>query len=305
MRRYFHSFNLRSRRYFFIGVAGLFIFGVAYLLWPKQTQSTVVPPPAAEQNTPPQEIIPTPQAFVELIPNFAEGYDVAPAAQAPGTVRIPIFAYHHIAAYDPATANMSAEYYVTPEAFRSQMQYLKDKGYRTIGPAEFWQQVQTGQNPVQKTVMLSFGDGYADNYSTAFPILQEFGFTGVFFIITDRQQISDAQLQEMEAAGMFIQNHTSTHTSLAASSDLGFLDYEMNTSKRKLEVILGHSVDSLLFPACAYTDLVITYLQIYGYNYAFGCYPTIDHSVAEQYHFGRLYAYESLEDFKNKLSGVF
>jgi peptidoglycan/xylan/chitin deacetylase (PgdA/CDA1 family) len=79
--------------------------------------------------------------------------------------------YHHIRDYaaldDPAARNLS----VSPAELRSQMQYIRDQNYRVITTED----IHDGTVPC-RSIMLTFDDGYADIYSDAFPILQEYDF---------------------------------------------------------------------------------------------------------------------------------
>jgi len=264
-----------------------------------KTAAAVVPSSKEELQLPvPQPepvLVPGPQAIV----NFDIDYDYPPIPQTEGTVRIPILAYHHIA---PVPAGGS-DLYVSPEVFDQQMAYLKAKNYRTVTPWQYYEILESGKNPTQKTVMLTFGDGNLDNYTTAFPILQKYGLTGNFYIIAGALQISAGQLQEMIAAGMTIEGHSMTHIGLGGIYDQGTLEREIVQSKHDIEAITGQQIFSFLYPNCTYNDSVISKV---GGNYAMAlaCGAAIDNVFTDRFHLQRIYIYDSLEGFKQRLSGI-
>lgn len=91
---------------------------------------------------------------------------------------VPVLMYHHVG---PAPGLVT----ITPENFRAQMRWLAGHGYTTIGCddlARFFQ----GKPLPAKSVLLTFDDGYLDNYVFAHPILAEFGLKAALFIITSR-----------------------------------------------------------------------------------------------------------------------
>lgn len=100
---------------------------------------------------------------------------VATQEQAQETV-LHILMYHSVVR-DGVHCN---DYMVTQETFRSQIQWLVDEGYTTILPS----QLVSGEALPEKALLLSFDDGYADNYELAFPVLREFGCKAVVSVIT-------------------------------------------------------------------------------------------------------------------------
>ena len=79
--------------------------------------------------------------------------------------------------YDPVIS-------ATPESFRAQMQFLKSR-YRIIGLDQACEIEQGGSGADQgPVVLITFDDGYRDNFETALPILRELGIPAAFFIPT-------------------------------------------------------------------------------------------------------------------------
>jgi peptidoglycan/xylan/chitin deacetylase (PgdA/CDA1 family) len=124
---------------------------------------------------------------------------------------------------------------------------------------------------VKRRVIITFDDGYADNYSTVFPILFRAGATATFFVITEKISkhgfMTAAELREMHAAGMSIQSHTASHLPLAVLPDR-LVRNELEDSKASLEDVLGAPVSLVSFPHGSYDERVLSLAAEAGYE---GC----------------------------------
>lgn len=79
------------------------------------------------------------------------------------------------------------DYMVTQQTLRGHLQWLADAGYTTVLPS----QLVSGEALPEKAVLLTFDDGYADNYELAFPLLREFGCKAVVSVITSYLEQED------------------------------------------------------------------------------------------------------------------
>lgn len=234
--------------------------------------------------------------------NFEFDYDYPPVPQSANTVRIPILTYHQVA---PLPAKGSArDYFVSPEMFEKQMAYLKEKQYKTLSMQEFYDQLKSGQNPTQKSVLITFDDGNSNNYSNAFPILKKYGFVATFFVVSGSSGISNTQLKEMVAAGMDIESHSQTHDDLEKQEDGGKLTSETSGSKAALTYMSGSDVISIAYPGCTADSKAIGYVKLAGYSLGFTCGKRIDHKYYGRYVIQRVHVYSNLENFKQRLSGI-
>jgi peptidoglycan/xylan/chitin deacetylase (PgdA/CDA1 family) len=234
--------------------------------------------------------------------NFSDPYDYPPTDQYDGSIRIPVLMYHHIA---PLPESGSAgRYYVSPEVFELQMAYLAAHNYKTLTPQEFHDQLRSGQNPSQKSILLTFDDGPGDNYNNAFPILRKYSLTGTFYVVTDHLGISAAKLKEMSDAGMVIDSHSVTHRDLSKIWDTDVLRNEIVESKSVIQSITGKTVTSFCYPGCVANTTGINLVAANGYLLAFSCGKSIDHYYDNRYTLSRLHVYDDLEQFKKILSGT-
>ncbi len=155
---------------------------------------------------------------------------------------VPVLMYHHIS---PSPGLVTT----TPENFADQMRGLAKAGYKTLGADDFAAYL-AGQPVADRSVVLSFDDGYLDNWVYAHPVLEQYGFTALLFVATDwikdgparahagqpsitlpatpehnvcKQLISDglsdqaivrwSEIEAMQRAGSFeFHSHTHTHT---------------------------------------------------------------------------------------------
>lgn len=140
-----------------------------------------------------------------------------PSAAPVGSARLPIFLYHIL------SPSRSYKFGITPDEFESDLLYLSKNGYTTITITQLIACVDSGQALPEKPVILSFDDGYYNNYVYAFPLLKKYHAKMVLSIIgksTDDfsavpsdnlsyAHVTWTQLNEMVSSGLVeVQNHT-------------------------------------------------------------------------------------------------
>src|SRR4051812_22421462 len=94
--------------------------------------------------------------------------------------RLPILTYHRVIDASGKTGNHTI--YLSAARFRKQLEYLRDHQYQPITFRDL--QTIPANATLHKKVILTFDDGYEDNYTVLFPLLKEFGFTAVIFLVT-------------------------------------------------------------------------------------------------------------------------
>ncbi|MFG6496199.1 polysaccharide deacetylase family protein [Fictibacillus sp. UD] len=102
---------------------------------------------------------------------------------------IPVLTYHRII----DDKDIEERHYIKGELnpmivkksdFKKQMNYLKKEGYVTLTLNELYSFLSNKMPIPEKSVVLTFDDGYKDNYVEAYPILKEYDFRAVNFLIT-------------------------------------------------------------------------------------------------------------------------
>lgn len=156
--------------------------------------------------------------------------------------------------------------------FDAQMAYLVDNGYIAITPDALLSALEGELELPPKPMLITFDDGYTDNYENAFPILQKYGLRATIFIIpafVGREgYMTWDQLKEMEENGITMQSHTLNHIALEELPDDG-LRTELLNSKRLLEEKLGHAVDFVAYPTGTYNLHIAAIAKEVGYKGAF------------------------------------
>jgi len=135
------------------------------------------------------------------------------------TDTVPVLMYHDVGSPPPGTR--LRDLWVPTAAFALEVQALKDRGWTTITAAQLGRAMQTGTPVPAKTVVISLDDGRNNNYTNAFPILQQAGFVATFYIPAglpgmpgESSRMSYDRLAVLAGAGMEIANHTMTHANL-------------------------------------------------------------------------------------------
>lgn len=179
---------------------------------------------------------------------------------------IPVLLYHRVGATsDPLT--------VPSARFEQDVKALTEAGYHAISQGQFAGHLRgEAVSLPDKPVLITFDDGYRDNYENAFPILQRYGYKGTFYIITgmigNKDRVTAEQIRAMDAAGMSIGSHTVNHLALGELSPRQ-AEEELTISKKALEDLLGKSVPSVSYPKGSFNDRTKELAQAIGYDHGF------------------------------------
>jgi len=221
-------------------------------------------------------------------------------------VRVPILMYHHIAVPGPNADAIRRDLSVSPAAFEAQMAYLASQGYRTVSLLDLFEHLQGGQALPPRPIILTFDDGYDDNYTNAYPILRRYGLQGTFFIITGLVgrpgYLTWEQAREMRRGGMSLESHTCTHPDLAKSAPW-YVDKEIKEAKAALERELGGPVLFFSYPSGKYNAAAIAALQANGYLGAVTTQHGTMHQASALYELRRvrIRGSDTLESFVRKV----
>jgi peptidoglycan/xylan/chitin deacetylase (PgdA/CDA1 family) len=163
-------------------------------------------------------------------------------------------------------------YYVSPESFDRQMNLLYQWGYQTISVELLTRAINQGAELPPKPILLTFDDGSDTTYTTAQPIMQRYGFTGVAYIVYYyvgfTHYMNADQIRSIHAAGWEIGSHGLSHKDLTVPPYRQ--EDEIVESRRRLESLLGVPVLSFAYPFGAYDDDSLHYVHLAGYIAAMG-----------------------------------
>ncbi len=169
--------------------------------------------------------------------------------------------------------NMNISLSVLPKDFDAQMKYLKENGYHTITPDELYGSLMGTCELPEKPVLITFDDGYADNYHYAYPILRKYDFKATIFLASGfmgkyDNYVTWDQVREMASNGISIQSHSVTHSSMSDLSDEQ-LQAELTESKEKIEAEIGQPVQYFAYPTGTYDFHIAHLVREAGYKAAF------------------------------------
>lgn len=177
----------------------------------------------------------------------------------------PILMYHRVGA-NPEGSGLI----VSPETFGRQMEFLKIHKYRVLTLDDLVDRVKRGERQPFKSVVITFDDGYADNFDNAFPVLRKMDFPATIFMITDNVNkegwLGEEDLRILDSTRVEIGSHTLSHAYLPNIDDPEVVRQEIYDSKTKLETILGHPVDEFSYPAGGFTNAAKESVEQAGYR---------------------------------------
>lgn len=220
---------------------------VTYPLPPIVVQPLLGPPPTTVQ--PPPPLPPTPPTELAT-DNVAR------------SVHLPILMYHYLST-PPATADIyRRDLSVSPALFAAHLDRMRTEGYTTVSLYDLVAHLQQGTPLPEKPVILTFDDGYRDNYENAFPLLRERQMQATFFIVIDfidrerPEYLTWDMVREMYAGGMSIEVHGVDHTTLRGRSQVD-LEFQALRSYETIQDRIGVRPRFLSYPAGEYDQATI------------------------------------------------
>ncbi|MCI6989588.1 MAG: polysaccharide deacetylase family protein [Campylobacter sp.] len=193
-----------------------------------------------------------------------------------------VLMYHMISDHLPKNKSKFNRLRVKPGIFEAQIAWLSKNNFKSFTLNEL---VNLKEIP-PKSVVITFDDGYKDNFTNAFKILKKYNFKATIFIVLNRfnndwatdkdlkqksaelnaeKMLSNEEIREMlESRLIEIGSHTLNHANLPSLSS-GKKSREIINSKAEIEKIFGIKCNSLAYPFGYFDD---ESLKIAGQNYA-------------------------------------
>lgn len=195
-------------------------------------------------------------------------------------VRVPILVYHIIRPSYPSDNFQIKALAQTPKVFDAQMKYLSDAKYKVITFTTLENYLNKGVPLPENPVIISLDDGWSDQYTYAFPILQKYNYTATFFVFTNpintRGFLTWDNLKTLRNAGMTIAAHSRSHPFLNKITNPAILWNEIDGSKKSLEKNLGIAVREFAYPFGQYNASTTDMVKKAGFASARGDYMRKD-----------------------------
>ncbi len=229
---------------------------------------------------------------------------------------LPVLTYHRVVRDPPSDSRFNV--YITAAELQRQLAALKARGYETIT----FRDMAEGRR-VRKPIILTFDDGYADNYQHLLPLLERHDARAVIFALGDRgirtnawdaalgepqaALLDDAQLRACHASGRVeIGSHGLTHRHLPQLDDAA-LAREVRESKRALERLLGAEVLAFAYPYGEYGAREVAAVKEAGYAFGVGTVNGPRRIGADRYRIRRITMFPNASRFGfwKKTSGFY
>ena len=225
------------------------------------------------------------------------------------TVRVPILMYHHISEPPKDTDAVQRDLSVRATAFEEQLRYLKENGYQTISLYDLNRHLQLGDPLPEKPIILTFDDGYRDNFVQAFPLLVEYGFTGTFFLITApidqgyEGYMTWPQVALMSQLGMDMEPHSYSHPDLRGQS-VDYIVWQVVGSKEAIEERTKKTCRFFAYPSGHFDQQLVDVLRSANFWGALSINGATVHSSDKMFDLARvrISGPDDLQTFKDKLN---
>ena len=202
-----------------------------------------------------------------------------------------ILMYHMIR--EPIKGKKFNSLRVSPKQFESQLHYLKKNGWTSFTMSEAYEK---RHKLPEKSVVLTFDDGYQDNLINALPLLKKYGFKATLYLVNDRfdrdwsvyrklknkgaglkeePKLKDTEVELMIQSGLIeIGSHTLTHANLPALEEKQ-KRVEICKSKQMIEEQFSLECTSFAYPFGMYDETDKKIVQQCGFTHAVTTKPGI------------------------------
>ena len=185
----------------------------------------------------------------------------------------PVLAYHKISPHKEFGLTT-----IHPEIFEKQLQRIQKSGFITITFLD----LLTNPELPDKPIIITFDDGYESLYQYALPILKNYGFKAVIYVLSDYigkinnweaykiqrryRHLNIDQIQKLVASGFEIGSHGKSHSYLPALNDYQ-LHQELAVSKKEISDITGRDVISFCYPYGVSNTKIEANIKKSGYHW--------------------------------------
>jgi peptidoglycan/xylan/chitin deacetylase (PgdA/CDA1 family) len=167
-----------------------------------------------------------------------------------------VLMYHRVLNDEEVPAGIDPGMYVSRSAFERHLTYLA-KHHDVIGMDDLLEWIAGRRHYSRTPCVITFDDGWADNYLVAFPLLHQYRLPATIFLVTDKigttDTVSWAQVHEMDAAGISFGSHTVTHPVLTSIDDAAVVD-ELRRSQERIEREFGRPCRWFCYPKGQFDD---------------------------------------------------
>lgn len=188
---------------------------------------------------------------------------------------IPVLCYHQVRDWTNADSRAAKPYIMPVSKFRSQMAALREKGYHPVLADDIMKHYNGTTALPANPILISFDDGTLSQYEHALPILQEYGFKAIFFIMTitigKKGYLGTAEIQDISGRGYEIGCHTWDHHKVTGYTTEDW-NKQLIEPTALLKKITGKPIKFFAYPYGVWNHTAVEHLAGNGYVAAFQLY---------------------------------
>ena len=215
---------------------------------------------------------------------------------------VPILMYHSV------TDHPSDKFTISEALFTEHLDYLKSSGFNTVTLHELLEHEEHKAPLPPNPIVLTFDDGFQDNYSRVLPLLKARGQKATFFIVTrfcaheeahrrvenpgtphEKRFMLWREVRAMQAAGMEIGSHSLFHKRMTTLSDAEIRE-DLRLSRAELEKELSTPIEFFAYPFNSERRDVRRLVEHAGYRAA----VSGAHSLGDKYELARIGIYRGM-----------
>ncbi len=188
---------------------------------------------------------------------------------------VPVLCYHQIREWLSSDGNRAKDDIISPTKFKEHVKMLADSGYQSILPDQLYDYLVYGKKLPEKPIMFTFDDTDLDQFTVAYPTLKQYGFKGVYFIMTVSigkkgriAYMNAQQIKELSDQGNVIASHTYDHKNFAKFNEEDWKT-QIDAPTQKLEKITGKKIEYFAYPYGVYKSSSLPKLKEHGFKAAF------------------------------------
>lgn len=230
-------------------------------------------------------LTPTSQPYISPIPTIP---------LAPKEIKLPIIMYHYVEHVQDQNDLVKKRLNINPNVFEAEVQELVNDGY-TFYFVKDIPSILKGETTISdKSVVLTFDDGYEDFYSVVFPILKKYNVKGTVFVINHFLNrhgfLSTEELYELSHSDLVeIGAHTLDHAYLKQASP-EYQIRQITESKAQLEEIIGKPVETFAYPYGDFSANTLDFVKEASYSAAVSVISGRTQSLQNMYYLYRIRA---------------
>lgn len=224
--------------------------------------------------------------------------------------QVAVLVYHNIVESDEI--KLDDKDALTTQEFDEQLKYLKNKGYTSISLDELYRWKKGETDIPEKSVVITFDDGYYSFKYLVQPILQQYDFNAACFLIGDVTESITPEYEEAKYGTIGLDEvknksenitygshtfgiHKQTDGAIPLVKELSYEELKADTQKFNTELF---DAKYLAYPYYTYTKDYVKVLEKENYKLAFAGESEMATKNVNNYKIPRISGVKSIEDFK-------